>query len=194
MAADRPTSRTLLERVRTNDQQAWERLVGLYAPLVEYWCRSCGVRGADADDVRQEVFGALASSLGEFRADRPGATFRGWLRGITRYKLLEYLRRRGRQPEAEGGTDAHRNLAEYPDANNGDEDPPEAVSELYHRALDLVRGEFEVKTWQAFWRAAVDGHPVDLIATELGVTSAAVRKAKSRVLRRLKDEVGDLIN
>jgi hypothetical protein len=34
MAADRPTSRTLLERVRANDQQAWQRLVKLYTPLV----------------------------------------------------------------------------------------------------------------------------------------------------------------
>jgi RNA polymerase sigma-70 factor, ECF subfamily len=39
----------------------------------------------------------------------------------------------------------------------------------------------------------VDGHPVDLIAADLGVTTASVRKSKSRVLRRLKEEVGDLI-
>jgi RNA polymerase sigma-70 factor (ECF subfamily) len=59
--------------------------------------------------------------------------------------------------------------------------------------MELVRSEFEAKTWQAFWRAAVDGHPVDMIAADLGVTPAAVRKSKSRVLRRLKEEIGDLI-
>src|SRR5260370_13454327 len=94
MAADRPTSRTLLERVCSNDQQAWQRLVELYTPLVAYWCRRWGVRGDDADDVRQEVFVAVASSVAGFQADRAGATFRGWLRGITHNKLLEHLRRR----------------------------------------------------------------------------------------------------
>jgi DNA-directed RNA polymerase specialized sigma24 family protein len=74
-----------------------------------------------------------------------------------------------------------------------DVDPPEEVSDLYHRALELVRSEFEARTWQAFWRATVDGQRVDLIAADLGVTTAAVRKSKSRVLRRLKEEVGDLI-
>src|SRR5208282_4177899 len=29
-----PTSLTLLERVKANDQQAWQRLLGLYSPLV----------------------------------------------------------------------------------------------------------------------------------------------------------------
>jgi len=190
MAADRPTSRTLLERVRANDQQAWQRLVELYKPLVAHWCLRWGVRD-DADDVCQEVFQGLASSLLAFQEERSGATFRGWLRGITRNKLLEHCRRRHRQPEAQGGSDAHRQLAEVPDLI--DDDPPEEVSDLYHRALEQVRVEFEVKTWQAFWRATIDGHAVDMIAADLGVTSAAVRKSKSRVLRRLKDEVGDLI-
>ena len=136
MAADRPTSQTLLERVRSNDQQAWQRLVQLYTPLVAYWCRCWGVRGHDADDVLQDVFGALASSVAGFQADRAGTTFRGWLRGITRNKLLEYLRRRGRQPEAAGGTDAYRQLAEFPDS--ADDDPPEEVSDLVQLEAALV--------------------------------------------------------
>jgi RNA polymerase sigma-70 factor (ECF subfamily) len=149
------------------------------------------VRDEDADDVLQEVFGAVAWSVAGFQAERAGTTFRAWLRGITRNKLLEHLRRRGRHPEAQGGTDAHRQLAALPDA--AEDDPPEEVSDLYHRALELVRGEFENRTWEAFWRATVDGHPVDLIAADLGVSTAAVRKSKSRVLRRLKEEVGDLL-
>ena len=61
------------------------------------------------------------------------------------------------------------------------------------RALDLVRAEFEGRTWQMFWRSAVDGHAVAAIARDLGASAAAVRQAKSRVLRRLKSELGDLI-
>ncbi len=74
------------------------------------------------------------------------------------------------------------------------EDSADDLSGLYRRALELVRAEFEERTWEAFWRAAVEGQPPDLIARDLGVTPAAVRKAKSRVLHRLRQEVGDLID
>jgi RNA polymerase sigma-70 factor (ECF subfamily) len=57
-----------------------------------------------------------------------------------------------------------------------------------------VRGEIEPRTWEAFWRTAVDGRPPAHLAAELGMTAAAIRQAKSRVLRRLKREVGDLLD
>ena len=55
-----------------------------------------GLQGADADDVRQEIFHAVSVSLPAFHRDRPGDTFRGWLRGITRNKLLDHFRRQKR--------------------------------------------------------------------------------------------------
>ena len=189
---DKSTSLTLLERVRDRDEQAWHNLLRLYAPLVDRWCGHCGVRGQDADDVRQEVFQAVATGLDNFRREQKGDTFRGWLRVITRNKLIDHARRRDRQPEAQGGTDAQRRLQQVAEPELP-EDTPDDLSGLYHRALELVRGEFEERTWQAFWRAAVEGQPPDLIAADLGVTPAAVRKAKSRVLLRLRQEVGDLI-
>ena len=72
-------------------------------------------------------------------------------------------------------------------------DSADEMTRLYHRVLELVRGEFEERTWQAFWRAAVEGQTPADIATDLGMSPAAVRKAKSRVLRRLREEIGDLI-
>src|SRR4051812_44215393 len=107
MDPERNTSLTLLDGVRARDQEAWRRLVHLYTPLVAYWCRRGGVRGEDVDDVIQEVFAGVSAGIDAFRRDRPGDTFRGWLRGVTRNKLLDWHRRRGRQPaEAAGGTEA----------------------------------------------------------------------------------------
>jgi RNA polymerase sigma-70 factor (ECF subfamily) len=57
-----------------------------------------------------------------------------------------------------------------------------------------VRDEFEERTWQAFWLTAVEGRPADDVAADLGVSAAAVRKAKSRVLHRLKEELGELLD
>jgi DNA-directed RNA polymerase specialized sigma24 family protein len=61
------------------------------------------------------------------------------------------------------------------------------------RALQLERNDFEPRTWEAFWRAAVEGQRPDLIAADLGAMPAAVRKAKSRVLHRLREELGELL-
>jgi RNA polymerase sigma-70 factor (ECF subfamily) len=57
----------------------------------------------------------------------------------------------------------------------------------------LVRDEFEQRTWQMFWLVAVENQPVATVADRFGVSSAAVRKAKSRILFRLKQEVGDIL-
>jgi len=195
VANEKSTSVTLLERVRSRDQDAWQRLLHLYTPLVVYWCRHGGVHAQDAEDVCQEVFQAVAVGLEGFRREHAGETFRGWLRGITRHKILDYFRRRP-QAQAEGGTDAQRRLAGVAQAETPlpeTDDPEEELTRLYHRALELVRSEFEARTWQAFWRVAVEGQAPADIAADLGMTAAAVRKAKSRVLLRLRAEVGDLI-
>ena len=193
MSSSNPsTSLTLLERIRNRDDVAWQRLHHLYGPLVLHWCKLWNVRGDDAEDVQQEVFQAVASNLEGFRRDRPGDSFRAWLRGITRNKLLDHLRRQQKNPPAKGGTDAQRQLLEIAEQDLP-EDSQELMSALYHRALEMVRGEFEPRTWDAFWRSAIDGQAPADIAADLGVTAAAVRKSKSRVLHRLRQEVGDLL-
>jgi RNA polymerase sigma-70 factor, ECF subfamily len=184
------TSRSLLARARDHDPGAWERMVALYAPLVLHWCRRWGLPTTDAADVFQDVFQSVAAHLGGFRRDRDGDTFRGWLRAITRNKVNDYFRRREREPGAVGGSEARVLLAQLPESLPAEEDAAENA--VLHRALDLVRGEFEPRTWQAFWRTAVEDLPAGDVAAELGMSAGAVRVAKSRVLHRLRAELGDL--
>jgi RNA polymerase sigma-70 factor, ECF subfamily len=196
-AADpqRATSKTLLQRLRANDSEAWRVMVRLYTPLVRHWATRGGVRGVDVEDVTQEVLQAAATHLQNFRRDKPGDSFRGWLRGITRNMVLQHFRRSGRNPRASGGTDALVQLQEVEDAANqdADEDPAEELDGLRRRALELVRSEFEERTWRAFWMTVVEGRAPADIAAEMGVTPTAIRMAKSRVLRRLKETFGDMI-
>jgi RNA polymerase sigma-70 factor (ECF subfamily) len=182
----------LLQRVRSRDQEAWHSLFYLYSPLVHYWLQGWGMTGSEADDIRQEVFHAASNYLDSFRHDRPGDTFRGWLRTIARRKFLDHCRRQQTEPKAVGGSDAHLRLLQVPEEADGD-DPPEQLHSLHHRGLELVRSQFEERTWQIFWRCVVDGQSPADVSVEFGVSPAAVRQAKSRVLRRLKEELGELL-
>ncbi len=193
MNAGDGTSSSLLRRAAAQESEAWQRLTTLYAPLVHHWCRQAGLRESDYQDVTQDVFAALASSLASYQTDRPGVTFRGWLRGIARFKIVDHFRRRG-EPAA-GGTDAQRRLQQVPEKTPDVElsEGPAEVNELYRRALELVRSQFEERTWTAFWRVAVENRTPAEVAAQMGLTPNAVRQAKARVLRRLKEEMGELI-
>jgi RNA polymerase sigma-70 factor (ECF subfamily) len=194
----RGTSLTLLQRLRANEPDAWRTMVHLYTPLLYQWCARSGLQGADADDVLQEVFRAAAAHIDGFRHDRPGDSFRGWLRVITRNMVLLHFRKSGRQPAARGGTDAFTRLQEVADPDSvalPDEGDDEGEMDgLRRRALDLVHAEFEERTWVMFWQTFIEDRSPVAVAADLGVTPAAVRKAKSRVLHRLKEEFADLIS
>jgi len=189
----RATSPSLLVRAQANQAGAWERLVDLYAPLVYHWCRREQLSPEDTADVFQEVFRSVAEHLGTFRRDRPGDTFRGWLRTITRNKIRDLFRRRQGQPQAAGGTDAQLHLLAVPDPLL---EPDPSENDLLHhqllRILESIRGEFEDRTWLAFWRVQIEGQDTREVGAALGMTAAAVRKAKLRVLQRLRAEMGEL--
>src|SRR3954452_9101655 len=139
------TSLTLLEKVRANEEGAWARLIHLYTPMIRHWCGRVGLQDVDVDDVVQEVCQAALAGFADFRRDRPGDTFRGWLRVITRNALALHYRRNGRVPKASGGSEAFTRLqgiadpqVELDNDNDDDDDPPAVTRELYRRALELV--------------------------------------------------------
>jgi RNA polymerase sigma-70 factor (ECF subfamily) len=165
----------------------------LYAPLVYRWARQSGLQSSDASDVVQEVFLSVAVHIDGFSHGDSGSSFRGWLWTIARNQIRLFYRRQKDRPQATGGTDAHRVLHQHADAAElpGEPSDGEARKGLVYRALDLVRQDFQPQTWQAFWRLAVAGQPAMEIAADLGMTAAAVRQAKYRVLCRLHEELGE---
>jgi RNA polymerase sigma-70 factor (ECF subfamily) len=179
--------------VRADDPAAWDRLVELYAPLVYHWCRRWSLQDQDAADIFQEVFQSVARSIRDFRKERSGDTFRGWLRTITRNKVLDLFRRRRREPVGEGGTSAQRRFTQLPSEipSLDEESDSHAEQSLLLRALESIRSDFEERTWQAFWKTAVEGQPARDVADDLAMTPGAVRVAKSRVLHRLRRQLGD---
>ncbi len=67
------------------------------------------------------------------------------------------------------------------------------LQQLTSRALSQVQSEFESRTWQAFWRSVVDGIATREVARQLEMSEAAVRQSRSRILRRLRQQLGDVV-
>jgi RNA polymerase sigma-70 factor (ECF subfamily) len=68
----------------------------------------------------------------------------------------------------------------------------EAEKIISRRAMELVRTEFQQRTWEAWYKTAVEGRPAADVAEDMNMSLAAVYKAKSRVLLRLRQELGGL--
>ena len=122
-----------------NDQQAWEQMVGLYYPMVYGWCRRSGLQSSDAADVCQDVFRGVVRGIGGFRRDKPGDTFRGWLRRITQRRVIDH--RQARQSQAEPLLELGSRVPRATSAHPPGDELPESVKEpsLPHGVLDLVR-------------------------------------------------------
>jgi RNA polymerase sigma-70 factor (ECF subfamily) len=198
--AETSTSRSLLMQLKDGQPAAWERLASLYAPLVYHWCRRMRLPEQDMPDVFQQVFQAVASHIQGFHKDRPGDGFRHWLRAITRNKVRDHFRREARQAHAAGGTDAQIYFSQLasPSADSEADEERDAgeeareIRQLLQSALEQIRGQVHPQTWQAFWKVVVEGKTPEEVGQELAMRPGTVRVAKSRVLSRLRSELGEL--
>jgi len=191
------TSLSLLQRLQVEpDDAAWNRLVGLYTPLLRQWLRQQFLLDADADDLVQEVLAVLVRELPQFDHNgRPGA-FRRWLRTILVHRLQAFWRARQNRAQATGASDMAERLAQL-------EDPSSGLSQLWDREhdrhvvarlLEQIEPQIAPTTWQAFRRVVVEGKNEEAVAKELGVSVNAVFIAKSRVLARLRQEAKGLVD
>jgi RNA polymerase sigma-70 factor (ECF subfamily) len=189
------TSLSLLDRLRRQpDGDDWRRLVDLYTPLIRGWLRRHQVAPQDAEDLTQDVLAVVVRDLPAFRHNgRPGA-FRSWLRTATVHRARNFWGQRRLHPPASGGSDFLQVLDQL-------EDPDSALSRLWDqehdrhvagRLLELLEPHFEPGTWRAFRRVVLDGRKAAAVAAELGTSVNAVLLAKSRVLRRLRQELRGL--
>jgi len=185
------TSISLLERLRRPaEHEAWARFVQLYTPLLFYWARRTGLPPQDAADLVQEVLTVLLQKLPEFQYEQE-KSFRNWLRTITLNKWRDFCRRRAASP-------AILDPREIEEAQSPD--PSDAFAEVEYRqrlvarALEIMKREFQPDTWKACWECLAADRPAAEVADELGLTANAVYLAKSRVLRRLREELQGLLD
>jgi RNA polymerase sigma-70 factor (ECF subfamily) len=112
---------------------------------------------------------------------------------VARTRLCDFLARRGRQAQGSGDTAVEKVIEAQP-SEDGEEDRWEQDYQrcVFDWAVEQIRGDFQDSTWQAFWQTNVEGKETKKVAQSLGMTVGAVYIARSRVLARLKKEIGQV--
>lgn len=170
------------------DQEAWATFVEVYYPAILATLRRNGVQACDSEDVGQKVLLSVAKSLASRPHDPQIAMFRTWLQTVIRNAAINAI---GRQPRDRGfGGDS----ANYFDSITAKDESLELDEidyrkSLLERAAERIRGEYCVDVWASFWRTAIEGDSIEDVAECLGRSLGSIYAARSRVMKRLREEV-----
>lgn len=187
------TPLSLLDRLRCqpHDQPSWRHLAMLYAPLIRRWLLQHDTPEADADDLAQDVLLVLARDLGGFDHNGRTGAFRLWVRSITANRLRGYWR--ARRSGSLNGLDDRLAQLEDPDSALGRIWDREHDEFIVRRLMERIEPEFAPSTWKSFRLLVLEERSPADVAEGLGLSVNAVLIAKSRVLRRLRQEGRGLI-
>jgi RNA polymerase sigma-70 factor (ECF subfamily) len=183
------TRASLILRLQdAEDMAAWDQFAAIYGPVVFNVATSRGFQAADAENLVQEVFMAVASSISDWLGRDDRGRFRAWLLRIARNAAVDMITQKATRSLGRDGSEAQVHLASYP-----------AASEL-SSALDLeyermvfqwasahVRESVAEHTWQAFWLTSIEELSVEEAAAQLNTRPGNIYFARSRVITRIKE-------
>jgi RNA polymerase sigma factor (sigma-70 family) len=184
------TQPSLLVRIRDpRDSESWKTFVDIYAPLIYRFCRRQGLQEADAADVGQDVLVQVARSIQTFEYQPERGRFRDWLGTVTRHRVIRFYEKKVRAAAAVGGDEGAEVLNRVAAAGTDAEWAAEFNTCVLKAALERIRAHFEPAHWRAFEATWLRRDSAPDVARELGIAIESVYVAKSRVLKRLREEI-----
>ena len=192
MSEPTTTRPSLLLRLRDPmDERAWGEFVEIYSPLVHRLARRRGLQDADANDLVQEVFRAVAGAIERYDPDPCKGSFRGWLSTIARNLIVNLLNAQRRHPRGSGDTEIQQLLEAMPapDSEESALFDAEYHRRLLHWAAERIKDEFSGTIWTAFWKTGVEGQSADEAARALNLSVGTVYQYKSRVVAGIRREI-----
>ena len=185
------TRSTLIAQVRSPENRgAWAEFVTLYRPVIYRMARKRGMQDADAQDLAQAVLIRVAGAIDRWKKTDPSIGFRHWLSRVAKNAILTALARSSKEA-ASCGTDLQDLLNQQPNIDPDIERDIalEYLREKYHRASATVQTDVDAITWKAFELSVAEGRSCNEVADLLGKPIGTIYAARSRVMRRLRDQV-----
>ncbi len=199
---------SLLARLKDwDDSESWREFFDSYSRLIYSVATRAGLNDAEAQDVVQDTVLSVAKSIHQFHCDPAAGSFKAWLLKLTRWRILNQLKKRlpsqvgpglaraggglgpgGLEEEDETRT---RTVERLPDPAGME---IEAVwdrewdQNLAKIAREAVQRQVSAQQFQIFELSVIQGWPVREVARMLNVSAGQVYLARHRVRRLFQRE------
>lgn len=179
---------SLIQRLQDHkDASAWSEFCAVYERTIYSIGKKYGLQDADAREVSQEVLLTVSRRINDFDTKHKGR-FRSWLGTIARNATIDLLRKNQRHLagksdilnclESEESLHEHSQLFDI-----------EARREQFRWAAQKVQEGASEKSWDAFWKTAVQGETSQSVAKQLDMSVGAIYVARCRILSKIKSLV-----
>lgn len=185
----------VIQQVRAGDGRAWQQLIERYEGRLLAFIDSRLHDRASSEDTVQETFIGFLTSLPNYDEERD---LEAYLFSIASHKLTDHLRKQGRRPIDQFGSDDHgRPLDEVPGSARAassiarSDERQQAEERLLAESLAALIKEWGVKgdyvRLKCLELLIVQGMANKDVAKLLGLTEQAVASYKFQTIARLKD-------
>jgi RNA polymerase sigma factor (sigma-70 family) len=198
-ARDLTTSLHFLARLRDwRNNEAWERFMQDYHPVMLRWALRYMPSPVDAEEVAAEVLAKLPQAIRSFQHDGRERGFRNYLLVAIRHAAWEFLKKRGKCPGSQGTGDSAvasllNQAADSAMVVELEQELSEAVTKVGAQtaeAMEAVKAKLRSPTvWSAFELHVLKGRPAREVAAKLGISQARVYVNVKRVRTQLQHEL-----
>ena len=190
------TRRSLLDRLKNwEDQESWRVFFDTYSRLVYSFALKAGLTPAEAEEVVQETFIAVAKKMPEFNYDPAKGSFKSWLLHTSQWRIADQFRKRPKTihvriaPHTTDRTPTSEQIPDPASLNLNQLYEEEWQKNLFDFAVEKVKRQVNAKHFQMFDLYVVKKWPARRVAKTLGVSSSRVYLAKHRVSQLVKKEL-----
>ena len=197
--ANPTTRRSLVDRLANwDDRKNWQEFFDTYWKLIYSAARKSGLTDAEAQEVVQETVITVAKKADKFKYDPAIGSFKGWLLQITRWRIIDQVRKRqpgaAKRPRSPDDR-LTATIDQVPDENAVDLDAlweKEWQENLFAAAIARVKRKVDPKQFQIFDCYVRKEWPAQKVADQLHVNVGQVYLARHRVSALLKKEIKTL--
>jgi RNA polymerase sigma-70 factor (ECF subfamily) len=181
-----PTRTTLIHRLKNwQDQSSWQDFFDTYWKLIYGVAIKGGLTKTEAQDVVQETMLSVAKHMPNFKYDRKIGSFKAWLLNMTRWRMIDQLRKRGYPIDSR----IEHKLTDQSDSNLEKLWDAEWEKNLFDAAITKVKRRLDPQKYQIFDFYVNKQWMPDKVAKTFGISVNQVYLAKHRVVELIKEEV-----
>ena len=192
------TRSSLLGRIKNeDDQQSWLEFYNAYWKLIYNVARKSGLNDMDAQDVVQETVLTVLRKIKEFEYNRDKGSFKGWLKVITRSRIVDHWRKTSRELKKNDNDNEISLLFESLPNPDGFELEKiwehEWLNNIHSIAQERVKQQVSAQQFQIFDCYVLKEWSVEQIKKKLNFSAGQIYMAKHRVGKIYKTELNMLM-